>query len=107
MRLRSVKFEYIDPESINELDGPRIGLIAQEVEKVFPDWVDTRNDSYKTVTFRGFEALAIEALRELREEKDVQLEQIRAGIRKLQRENDDLRDRLERVETVLLNLNAR
>ena len=39
----------------------------------FPDWVDERSDGYKAVTFRGFEALAVEALRELRNEKDDQI----------------------------------
>ena len=39
LSLRGVTFEYIDPAAINELSGPRIGVIAQEVEEVFPDWV--------------------------------------------------------------------
>src|SRR5262249_24108219 len=41
LQLRSVTFEYKDPQSIHEAPGVQIGMIAQEVEKVFPDWVDT------------------------------------------------------------------
>jgi hypothetical protein len=77
LQLRGVTFEYKDPKSINERSGERIGLIAQEVEKVFPDWVEQRDDGYKIVTFRGFEALTVEALRELRDEKDLQIADLR------------------------------
>ncbi|MEM6571319.1 MAG: tail fiber domain-containing protein [Planctomycetota bacterium] len=70
LAIRGVTYEYIDPEAIDELDGVRNGVIAQEVEASFPDWVDEGADGYKRVTFRGFEGVAIEALRELREEND-------------------------------------
>ncbi len=46
-------------------------MIAQEVEKVFPEWVGTDRDGYKTLTIRGFEALAVESLRTLKSENDV------------------------------------
>ena len=94
MRLRGVTFEYIDPAAIHELSGQRIGMIAQEVEKVVPDWVNVRSDGYKTVTPRGFEALTVEALRELRDEKDVEIAALRA-------ENDALRTRLDSVEALV------
>ena len=41
---------------------------AQDVEEVMPDWVDEGADGYKRVTFRGFEDLTVEAMRELRTE---------------------------------------
>jgi len=68
--LRGVTFEYIDPDSINELPGTRVGMIAQEVEEVMPDWVSTGPTGYKRLTYRGFEALTVEAFRELKAEKD-------------------------------------
>jgi hypothetical protein len=73
LALRGVSFEYKDPEKIHELPGERIGMIAQEVEKVFPDWVSTGADGYKRLTYRGFEALTVEALRELRAEQDAKI----------------------------------
>ncbi len=97
LRLRGVTYEYIDPKAINELEGKQTGMIAQEVEEVFPDWVDERNDGYKALTFRGFEALAVEALRELRNEKDQE-------IHKLQNENDELRNRVEALESAVHSL---
>src|SRR5262249_55186516 len=59
LALRGVSFEYIDPAKIHELAGERMGLIAQEVEKVFPDWVETGPNGYKRVTVRGLEALVV------------------------------------------------
>jgi hypothetical protein len=61
-----VRFEYIDPDAIHEFPGERIGMVARDVEGVFPDWVQTGADGYKRVTYRGFEALTVEALRDLR-----------------------------------------
>ncbi len=87
LALRGVTFEYIDPDAIGEPSGQRIGMIAQEVERVFPDWVAERADGYKSVTYRGFEALTVEAMRELHEANEV-----------LRAENDELRARLEALE---------
>ena len=100
LSLRGVTYEYIDPAAINELSGTRIGMIAQEIEQVFPDWVATGPNGYKHVTFRGFEALTVEALRELRCEVQ--------ALRELRREKDaeiaDLKARLERMEAMLNEL---
>ncbi len=65
LALRGVTFEYRDPEASHELPGTRIGFLAQEVEQVLPDWVEEGRDGYKRLTVRGFEPLAVEALREL------------------------------------------
>ena len=53
---------------MGNLTGLQMGLIAQEVEAVFPQWVSTSPDGYKEITISGFEALTIEALRELQAE---------------------------------------
>ena len=70
LALRGVSYEYKDPEAIGELAGERLGFIAQEVEQVIPDWVGEKADGYKHLTIRGFEALAVEALRELSADND-------------------------------------
>ncbi|MEM7518570.1 MAG: tail fiber domain-containing protein, partial [Planctomycetota bacterium] len=69
LSLRGVTYEYKDPAAINELAGERTGFIAQEVEAVMPVWVEEVG-GYKRLTIRGFEALTVEALRELDEEND-------------------------------------
>jgi hypothetical protein len=94
LSLRGVSFRYKDPDSIHELHGTQIGMVAQDVEKVFPQWVDEGPGGYKRLTVRGFEALTVEALRDLKTRQD---EQIRA----LKTENDELRSRLEAIEAVV------
>jgi hypothetical protein len=84
LKLRGVTFLYNDPEAIHELPGERIGMIAQEVAEVFPDWVSEANDGYLRLTYRGFEALMVEALRELRAEKDAEIESLNSRLTALE-----------------------
>jgi hypothetical protein len=57
--LRKVKF----PEK-NFDDGRQIGLIAQNVEKVFPELVKTDSEGYKSVAYQNMVAVLIEAIKE-------------------------------------------
>jgi hypothetical protein len=42
-----------------------IGVIAQEVEKIFPEIVTTRDNGYKAVKYEKLTAILIEAVKEL------------------------------------------
>ena len=84
LALRGVTFEYNDPQAISELDGERIGMIAQEVERVFPDWVEEAADGYKRMTIRGFEALTVEAFRDLQAQKDREIAELRERLMRLE-----------------------
>jgi Chaperone of endosialidase/Collagen triple helix repeat (20 copies) len=106
LRLRGVTYEYKDPDAIHELHGTRIGMIAQEVETVFPDWVETSGLGYKMLTFRGFEALTVEALRELREENVRKLSQQNAELGELRAQNADLESRLAQLEAAMVQFAA-
>lgn len=75
-RLRGVTFEWKDMARIGSRPGTQIGLIAQEVEKEFPDWVATGLDGHKSIGFIGFEALVVESLRELKNEIEAIKEKI-------------------------------
>jgi hypothetical protein len=86
-------FEYIDPSQAMAQPGRRMGFIAQDVEKVLPQWVGEDERGYKNVTPTGFEALSVEALRELRAEKDAEIEI-------LQNKLDEMSARLSRLEAV-------
>jgi hypothetical protein len=68
LKLRGVSYEWKNPESQGGLVGPQLGFVAQEVESVFPDWVGLDGEGFKTLTIRGFEALVVEALKELKAE---------------------------------------
>ncbi|MGR9052233.1 MAG: tail fiber domain-containing protein [Gammaproteobacteria bacterium] len=68
LALRGVNFEWKDPEQQGGAGGAQIGMIAQEVEQVFPQWVVTGPDGYKAIGTQGFEALVVEAFRNLAEQ---------------------------------------
>jgi len=90
--LHGQSFEYIDPPSAMARPGRRMGFIAQEVEKVLPQWVGEDERGYKMVTPTGFEALSVEALRELRAEKDGEIAVLKGKL-------DALEARLRKLET--------
>lgn len=94
LQLRGVTFEYLDAAGIGETPGTQIGMVAQDVESVFPSWVDDGPDGYKRLTFRGFEAVAVEAVRQLAAETD-------ARITQLEVENAELRRLLTALLTQL------
>ncbi len=90
LRLHGVTFEWKEPEKQGNLTGEQMGLIAQEVEKVFPQWVKTDAQGYKDLTVGGFEALTAEAIRELQLEND-----------ELKAKNIELEARIKAIETKL------
>ena len=96
LALRGYQFLYNDDvvEGHRGLPGLQIGLMADEVERVFPDWVTRDEQGMRMVTERSTTALMVEALRDLRAEKDAQIAQQRA-------ENAELKARLERLEQLI------
>ena len=101
LQLRGVNFNY-RADAPQELiaDGPQIGFIAQEVEQVFPQWISAMK-GYKTVSIKGFEALTVEALRELRGESALIDDAQTSRIAELESENAGLRARLDAIEARL------
>lgn len=76
LSLHGVRFEYVVPSLPGGVALPRgeqLGFVAQDVQKVFPEWVGTTGDGYLFVGERGTTALLVEALREL-EQRNAQLE---------------------------------
>lgn len=101
LALRGVEFEYRPGRYADAAPGPQIGFVAQEVERVMPDWVGKDADGYRYVAVKGFEALAVEALRELKTAHDAvaadvaaQREALDARLKRLDAENGALREDL-------------
>jgi len=103
LKLRPVTFELKKGPSY--IPGRQTGFIAQEVEKIFPEWIsdisltqdglaDPDLYNFKTIGTRGFEALAVKALGELRTEKDAQIDALKEA-------NSALETRLARLEALL------
>ncbi|WP_305983238.1 tail fiber domain-containing protein [Roseivirga thermotolerans] len=96
--LRGVRYNWKDtsrPEN-------KIGFIAQEVEKVAPELVITKEDGFKAVNYGEMTALLVEAVKEL----TAQVEALKAENGQLKAEANKveaLEERLAKIEALLLN----
>lgn len=103
LQLRGYTYEYNDDAVTNRLalPGTQIGLLAQEVERVFPDWVEKDAQGFRYVTERATTALMVEALRDLRAEKDAAIDALKNHAAERDAENAQLKARLERLEKAI------
>lgn len=67
--LRGVTFEW-NEKSNKEIGKKEIGVIAQDVEKVLPEIVKTRDNGYKAVDYQKLTAVLIEAVKEQQKQID-------------------------------------
>lgn len=81
-------------------ESRQIGVIAQEVEKVFPELVDTDEEGYKTVDYAKFTPILIEAIKD----QQVIIAQQQAEIKHLKSANAGVLSRLEVLEAAVGNL---
>jgi hypothetical protein len=65
IQIRGVEFDWKPMPGIHENEGHDIGVIAQEIEKVLPEIVTTRDNGYKAVKYEKLVALLIESNKEL------------------------------------------
>ena len=79
--------------------GVQTGFVAQEVQMILPDWVDESPDGTLILTPRGFEAMVVDAMQELQHLHNEQVEALQA-------ENDELRARLDRLESIMLKMQS-
>lgn len=87
MKLRGVSFDWKDA---GYPEGRQIGVIAQEVEKVFPELVSRDADGYESVAYDKLIPVLIEAMKEQQDRIDAR--DARIG---------ELEARLERLEKLL------
>jgi hypothetical protein len=83
--LEGVKFIWRDQEKFEE--GTHMGLIAQEVEKVIPEWIFEDQNGYKMFQPEGFEGLIIEAIKEQQkiiEQQQKEIDELKALVSALQ-----------------------
>ena len=85
--LRGVRFDIKKDESINMGDGKHIGVIAQELEKEYPELVvGDEKTGYKAVAYDKLTAVLIEAVKELKsqnERQKAEIEKLRSMIMEL------------------------
>jgi hypothetical protein len=98
-QLKGICYEWIHPDEHDNQTGIRSGFIAQDVEKYFPNWVadDTprgkdkklisKGEKIKTLQFSySFNAYIIEAIKEIKAEKDKEIKLLKEENEKLKAE---------------------
>ena len=88
LMLRGVRHNWRHDEfpDRNFPERESIGFIAQEVEQIFPELVETESDGYKKVQYAKVTALLVEALREQQEDierQESEIKELRALVEKL------------------------
>ncbi len=97
-KLNGYHFNWIEEARSQDL---QTGLIAQEVQKIFPELVQTDEKGFLSVNYIGLVPHLIEAIKELshrNQEFRLKNEQISAKVSEI----EDLKLRINRLETLLL-----
>ncbi|MEK2646274.1 tail fiber domain-containing protein [Bdellovibrio sp. BCCA] len=104
-QLEGVTYHWIDQ---NRDPSEQIGLIAQNVEKVFPQAVKTDKQGIKSVAYQVLVAPVINAIHELREwllKTDARVQtleaesvRLKSQVEKTEKENAELKARLDKIE---------
>lgn len=104
-KLQGVSFNWINPEEHGGLVDKQGGFIAQDVEKIFPGWVEEskakekdasllNGDKEKNLTLPfEYDAYVVEAIKELKTEND-----------SLRQKNESLEKRLENLEKIVSSI---
>jgi hypothetical protein len=83
--------------------GTQIGLIAQDVEKIFPQLVKTNDDGYKAVAYDKLSAVLLEGIKE--QQKIITDQQ--SAIESLKGQLSSLQEKVYNIETLLLKSGAK
>ena len=107
MRLRGVKYDWKNAsvdESTGFDDKSHYGVVAQEVENVFPSLVDNHGetDEYKHVEYNGLVGILIEAVKELKAENDL----VKSDNDAIKSENSQLKQELLAIKDMVLALST-
>jgi hypothetical protein len=110
-RLNAVRFHYTDDylrEHPGCTDNERLGIVAQEFQEVFPDYVTKDKDGILSVDVSPITFYNTAAIRELNQKLEFTLaaqkkaaEAKDGAIQKLEQSNQDLRRRLDRLECMM------
>jgi len=69
-QISGVEFDWIPHEEYHSYKGHDVGVIAQEIEKVLPEVVTTRDNGYKAVKYDKIVSLLIEAIKDQQQQID-------------------------------------
>jgi hypothetical protein len=104
-QLDGVHFEWRTSEfpEQNFSKGAQIGVVAQEVEKVFPELVKTDANGYKSVMYDRLGVIAISAIKQ----QQIEIEKLQTTVDLLQKENAQLKSMQAEIDQLKAMLNKK
>jgi len=84
LQLKAVSYHY---KKNNDTDPLLYGFVAQDVEKIFPDFVSTAGNGYKGIAYNNFSVMAIKAI----QEQQLQLDE-------LKKQHDSQQQQIDEIE---------
>ncbi len=100
-KLRGVTFEWKNSDFGT---GTQVGMIAQELEEVYPDLVETDNDGFKSIQYGKFTAILLEAVKDLidfGQKIEYRSERLEGRTTELERKNAELEEKTQNLEARL------
>ncbi len=99
MQIQGVSYYFKNEEfkDKNFNDKKQVGLIAQEVEKIYPELVQTDTEGFKSIDYAKLTPILVEAIKELKQQNDLLKEdniQLKTSVQKLD-------TRIESIEKLL------
>jgi len=93
-KLRGVRYDLNEDNNIVPDRGKHIGFIAQELEEVYSELVSTDDKGYKSVAYDKIGAVLVEAVKELDQKTNEEIERLR-------KENQEIRKELEEIKKII------
>jgi hypothetical protein len=103
LTLNTVKFNWITPHNSDE-ERTQIGLIAQDVQKVFPEAVKEDSQGWLRMNYQALISPIIDGMREMYHKimnVDAKTDALQARVSDLEAKNKALEERLSRLEKAL------
>jgi hypothetical protein len=99
LKLQGYKFNWRDEEypELNFDKERQVGLIAQEVEKVYPELVKTDQNGYKAVSYEKLTVILIEGMKEQQKQIDAQNQKNR----QLETDLQSLKEEMVQIKAIL------
>ncbi len=94
-QLRGVRFEYLDQQKY--MTGPKVGLIAQDLQKVYPEMVSQGSDGFLKVDYTQLSAVLIQAIKEQQEQLSAQAKEIEELKNRMDKQEDQLNSILQKL----------
>ena len=107
LNLRGVTYDWDRakwPEK-NFSEGKQIGFIAQELEKILPELVQTDGSGYKSVAYANTVPVLVEAIKALNAKVDAKQKQI-DELLKIKEENTDLKNQIAELAKLIKQVQA-